>query len=164
MKNIITHIKLSNYCSWDQSENVDRILNQSTDIDLTYNDNIYFKLTIKHNNTKILGILLNYYEKTQLQGDSNSLEYKIAKHKLQTVLQEAVNSVDISEEMQIVLDKYLPKEEDSDLELDDLEDIQISYFSNNFENIELTEDNLKKLENNHDLELVGKDHQILDTY
>ena len=166
MKNIITHIKLSNYCGWDQSGNVDRILNQYTDIDLTYDNNIYFKLAIKHNNTKILGILLEYYEKTQLKGDSNSLEYKVAKHKLQTVLQDAINSVDISEEMQVVLDKYLPKEEDSDQELDDLEDIQIPYFPNNYASAELTEDNLKILDNHHEkgLDLAGKNEHLLDIY
>ena len=68
--------------------------------------------------------------------------------------------------MQAVLDKHLPKEEDSDQELDDLEDIQLPYFSNNSVSAELTEDNLKRLDEHHnqDLELVGKDHQILDTY
>jgi len=157
---------LSNYCRWNDNKSVMEVLNQNLDIDLTYNDNVYFRLAFKNNNVEMLNSLLDYYEKTQLQGDSNTLEYKVTKHKLQQVLQNAINSVDISKEMQIVLDKYLPKEEDSDQELDDLEDIQLPYFSNNSASAELTENNLKRLDeyHNQELELAGKDHQILDTY
>lgn len=157
---------LSNYCRWNDNKSVVELLDQSLDIDLTYNDNIYFRLAFKNNNVEMLNSLLDYYEKTQLQGDSNSLEYKVAKHKLQTVLQDAINSVDVSKEMQAILEKYLPKEEDNDRELDDLEDIQLPYFSNNSASAELTEDNLKRLDEHHnqDLDLVGKDYQILDTY
>lgn len=157
---------LSNYCRWNDNKSVMELLNQSLDIDLTYNDNIYFRLAFKNNNVEMLNSLLEYYEKTQLEVDTNSLEYKIAKHKLQTILQDAINSFDVSKEMQVILDKYLPKEEDSNQELDDLEDIQLPYFSNNSASAELTEDNLKRLDEHHnqDLEIVGKDHQILDTY
>ena len=102
---------LSNYCRWNDNKSVVELLDQSLDIDLTYNDNIYFRLAFKNNNVEMLNSLLDYYEKTQLQGDSNSLEYKVAKHKLQTVLQDAINSVDVSKEMQAILEKYLPKEE-----------------------------------------------------
>lgn len=124
MKNIMVYTKLSNYCSWDQTENLDRILSQNVGIDLTYNNGIYFRLSIKHNNTKTLNSLLQYYEQTNLKGDFESIEYKVAKHKLQQILQDAINTFTPSKEIQEILEKYLPKEDvDSEQDLNDLEDL-----------------------------------------
>lgn len=145
MKNIIVYTKLSNYCSWDQTENLDRVLSQNTDIDLTYNDGIYFRLSIKHNSIKMLNSLLQYYEQNNLKGDSNSLEYKVAKYKLQQILQDAVNTFNPSKEIQEVLEKYLPKEADSDSE-QELEDIIIPTFNAGGITTELTESNIRKFE------------------
>ncbi len=145
MKNIIVYTKLSNYCSWDQTENLDRILSQNVGIDLTYNNGIYFRLSIKHNNTKILNSLLQYYERTNLKGYFESIEYKVAKHKLQQILQDAVNTFTPSKEIQELLEKYLPKEEDSDPE-QELEDIIIPTLNAGIITTELTEDSLRKFE------------------
>ena len=73
----------------------------------------------------MLNFLLKYYEQTSLEGDSNSLEYKVAKYKLQQILQDAVNTFTPSKEIQEVLEKYLPKEEDvnSEQDLSDLENL-----------------------------------------
>jgi len=145
MKNIIVYTKLSHYCSWDQTENLDRILSQNVGIDLTYNNGIYFRLSIKHNNTKILNSLLQYYERTNLKGYFESIEYKVAKHKLQQILQDAVNTFTPSKEIQELLEKYLPKEEDSDPE-QELEDIIIPTLNAGIITTELTEDSLRKFE------------------
>lgn len=145
MKNIMVYTKLSNYCSWDQTENLDRILSQNVGIDLTYNNGIYFRLSIKHNNTKTLNSLLQYYEQTNLKGDFESIEYKVAKHKLQQILQDAINTFTPSKEIQEVLEKYLPKEEDSDLE-PELEDIIMPTLNAGIITTELTEDSLRKFE------------------
>lgn len=145
MKNIMVYTKLSNYCSWDQTENLDRILSQNVGIDLTYNNGIYFRLSIKHNNTKTLNSLLQYYEQTNLKGDFESIEYKVAKHKLQQILQDAINTFTPSKEIQEVLEKYLPKEEDSDSE-QELEDIIMPTLNAGIITTELTEDSLRKFE------------------
>jgi len=116
---------LSDYCRWDDSNSVIKLLKQNFIIDLTYNDGIYFRLSIKHNNIKMLNSILQYYEQTNLKGDSNSLEYKVAKYKLQQILQDAVNTFTPSKEMEVVLEKYLPKEEDvnSEQDLSDFENL-----------------------------------------
>lgn len=103
MKNIM----LADYVSWDDNKKVSEVLNQERDIDLLYDDGIYFKLSIKHDNVKMLNFLLQYYEQTNFK----SSEYKTAKYNLQQVLKDAVNTFALSEEIQEVLVKYLPTEE-----------------------------------------------------
>ena len=110
MKNIL----LSDYVSWDDTKKVSDMLNQYKDIDLTYDDGLYFKLSIKHDNSKMLNVLLQYYEQTKLKGNFDSIEYKVAKCKLQQILQDAENTFRLSKESQVVLEKYLLKEEDED--------------------------------------------------
>lgn len=140
------NIQLSNYCRWNETKGVSKVLDESSDIDLTYENGIYFRLSIKHNNIKMLKTLLEYYEKTQLQGDSeNQYMISLAKHKLQIILQDAVRSFDISSEMQKILNQYLPKEDDNDSE-QGLEDIEIPTFNIGDITTKLIEDNLKKLE------------------
>lgn len=119
------HIILADYVSWDDTKKVSDMLNRYKNIDLVYDDGIYFKLSIKHDNIKMLNFLLQYYEQTNLKGDSNSLEHKVAKYKLQQILQDAVNTFTPSKEMEVVLEKYLPKEEDvnSEQDLSDFENL-----------------------------------------
>lgn len=147
---------LSDYCRWDDTNSVIKLLKQNFIIDLTYNDGIYFRLSIKHNNIKMLNSLLQYYEQTSLKGDSNNLEYKVAKYKLQQILQDAVNTFTISKEIQEVLEKYLPKEEDvnSEQDLSDLENLlgfdtkeiqhSIEEDTTNI-NVDLSGDNIQKV-------------------
>lgn len=150
-------IQLSNYCRWNEDKGVSKVLNEYRDIDLTSENGIYFRLAIKHDNIKMIKILLEYYEKTQLQGDFDS-QYAIplARQKLQTILQDAVKSFDISEEMQKVLSQYIPKEEDSDLEqeLGDFGDI-IGF---NFSKI----DGNDPTNDHHDKPLIGD--KFVDSY
>ncbi|MCA9749417.1 MAG: hypothetical protein KC414_09950, partial [Romboutsia sp.] len=110
MKNI-SYFKLSNYCRWNQSENAIRIMNEDQNIDIKHKDGEVFLFAIENNNPTILNGLIKYYEKNQLKGDFESIEYKVAKHKLQQILQDAVNTFTPSKEIQEVLEKYLPKED-----------------------------------------------------
>ena len=120
MKNI-SYFKLSNYCRWNQSENAIRIMNEDQNIDIKHKDGEVFLFAIENNNPTILNSLIKYYEKNQLKGDFESIEYKVAKHKLQ---QDAVNTFTPSKEIQEVLEKYLPKEDiDSEQDLSDLENL-----------------------------------------
>jgi len=124
MKNI-SYFKLSNYCRWNQSENAIRIMNEDQNIDIKHKDGEVFLFAIENNNPTILNSLIKYYEKNQLKGDFESIEYKVAKHKLQQILQDAVNTFTPSKEIQEVLEKYLPKEEDvnSEQDLSDFENL-----------------------------------------
>jgi hypothetical protein len=126
MKNKKIYSNLSDYLSLNQFERAKKVLEDyPNEIDVTYSDGIFFLFVIEENNLSMLNTLINYYERNQLQGDSNSLEYKVAKHKLQQILQDAVNTFTPSKEIQEVLEKYLPKEEDvnSEQDLSDLENL-----------------------------------------
>lgn len=152
--------ELYDYCRRDQSSDITRLLEQDLDIDLTYKNGIYIRFAIKHNNIKILNSLLEYYEKTQLQGNfENQYAVPLARHKLQTILQDAVKSFDISEEMQRVLDNYIPKEEDSDLEqeLGEIEDLMGFNFTKM--NSDRGSDDYEN--NDHNLDLIGKANHLI---
>jgi len=150
----MTYIKLSNYCRWNQNENVIRVLNEYPNIDIKHKNGEVFMFAIQNNNIEMLNMLLEYYKKIQLQGDYERLEYKVAKYKLQEILKDAIAMFDISKEVQEVLDKYIPKEEgsDSEQELDDIEDFM------GFNSPEIIHNQIEHNEN-HDqsLDLIGKD-------
>lgn len=107
------YIKLSNYISWEDTKEVKRLLERESDIDLTYKEGLFFKLAIKHDNKELLNTLLEHFEKIQLkEKDVDSIEYKLLKYELRKILEEAVDSFEISEEMEKVLAPYLPQEEE----------------------------------------------------
>ena len=54
------YIKLSNYISWDDAKEVKRLLEKEDDIDLTYNEGLFFKLAIKHDNNESIDIKINF--------------------------------------------------------------------------------------------------------
>jgi len=157
MKNKKIHSNLSDYLSLNQFERAKKVLEDyPNEIDVTYSDGIFFLFVIEENNLSMLNTLINYYERNQLQGDSNSLEYKVAKHKLQQILQDAVNTFTPSKEIQEVLEKHLPKEEDvnSEQDLSDLENLlgfdtketqhSIEEDTTNI-NVDLSGDNIQKV-------------------
>ena len=148
------------YCRWNDNENIENILNSSSELIDILNDNgLFFRLAISYNNIEVLNTLLQYYEKTQLQGDTNALGYKVAKHKLQQVLQDAVSSFDVSEEAQQLLNNYLSENNDSEQE-----DSSFSYFFSNSTSINLPEENLKTLDDEHEIDFLGKETQKLESW
>ena len=155
MKNKRELEDLYDYCRWNDVGSVRDLLNQSSGVlDVLDDKGLFFRLAISSNNIEMLNTLLEYYEKTHLQGDRERLEYKVAKHKLQEVLKEAVDKFDISEAMQEVLDKYIPKEEDSDSEqelgsIEDLIGFDFPRMDNNDQNGDYYENP------NHDKPLIG---------
>jgi len=147
MKDNTIYSEIADCCSLNKFAKAIKILScHVNDIDLTYKNGIYFRFAIKHNNIEMLNTLFQYYEKTVLKDDPDTLEYKVAKHALQKILKDAINTFNISEEMQSVLDKYLPKEEGSDQE-DDFDTTNF-YNENKIPNKELTASNLQKLDTN----------------
>jgi hypothetical protein len=106
---------LSNFCRWNDNNLVNKLLRENPDLDILYQEGRFLDFAIKHNNVKMLEELLAYFESTQLQGDSEELKYKVAKHKLQGILKDAVDTFKISQEIQVVLNQYIPQQ-DEDLE------------------------------------------------
>lgn len=125
------YIKLSNYISWDDAKEVKRLLEKEDDIDLTYNEGLFFKLAIKHDNNEILNVLIEYFDKTQLkEKELDSMDYKLLKYELRKILENAVDSFEISEEMERVLAPYLPQEEE-DYQLDLMNDLLVAEDNHN---------------------------------
>lgn len=194
MKNERIHSEISDCCSLNKFEKAIKMLvSYVNDIDLTYKDGTYFRQAIKYNNVKMLNTLLEYYEKKQLKADpENQYAIPLAKQKLQIILQDAVKSFDVSSEMQEVLNQYLPTEEDSDSE-QELDDIVMPFFNKSIELTEDNLKKLASVENNqiknfedlmgfysskmetdlgndhhenneHNLDLVGKNNYFIDTH
>jgi hypothetical protein len=109
---------LSDYCRWDDNSRLVKLLREQRNLDLTQRDGVYFYLAVKHGNVAMLRTLLKYYEETKLQGDRESLEYKLAKHQLGNILEDAKERLDISPEIQEIIELYMPTDEESE---DDLE-------------------------------------------
>jgi len=148
MKNEKALEDLYDYCRWNDNESVKDILEQSSEaIDILDDKGLFFRLAISANNIKMLNVLLDYYVKTQYHSNSeNQYAIPFAKHKLQMILQEAVNKFDVSKEMQEILNPYLPKEEGNDLE-QELGDI-IGF------NLSQIDDN-EQIIDHHDKPLIG---------
>lgn len=99
--------RLFDYCSWDWNKKVKSLLDQYDNLDLTRNDGIYFSLSIKHSNLKIFNLLLDYFENKQIsQYKIGSAEYKELRSKIENILEDAIASFDISDDIWPILGKY----------------------------------------------------------
>lgn len=131
MKNKDIYFKIADYLSLGKfSKATTLIKNNPIELDITYDKGIFFDFAIKHNNTEMLRTLLNYFEQTQLQGDIDSREHQLAKYNLRKILEGAVDSFEISEEMEKVLAPYLPQEEE-DYQLDLMNDLLVAEDNHN---------------------------------
>ena len=118
---------LFQYCSWDLTDRAVEAICTDQNLDLTYEDGIYFKLAIKNKNNEILKALLEKYYYTKLQ-DTYCTDYKISLNKLQDILVEASEICDIPLETQSLINEYIPKV--SQTSLDKTDDIlRKNYFT-----------------------------------
>ena len=154
---MMKNIQLSNYCRWDDSISVKNFLNKYADIDILYENGIYFRFAVKNDNVNILNNLFQYFEKTKLQEHPQDIySVPLARCQLQEILREAVETYEFSEEMQTALNRYLPKEgEETEQGLTDIENV-LSFNSLKSEN-DLDE-------HYYDSELlIGKDSHCTDS-
>ena len=101
------HSILANYCSWNQADNVSKLLWRcAAEVDIITDDS-YFDIAISGGYTEVLAVLLDYYEKTQLNIDQNSTKYKLSKAKLQEVLQDKTEGEVLTEKMSDLLKPYI---------------------------------------------------------
>ena len=109
---------LYHLCRWNECALVKEVLKNDV-IDVTDDDGILFSITIGRNYVKMTSILLKYYEKHKLQGDHETIAYKVAKYRINNVLQEMADRGDLSAEMKDLLKPYI-RESDSDTDREEL--------------------------------------------
>ena len=112
---------LYSFCCRNDTNQVKKTLaryNSKTDeLDVLNGEGILFKIAISKNNFEICEALLSFFENKQNPNQQQ-------KDELKDILEEITSFSDISQEMQGVLEKYLPKEDFiSEQDLSDLEDL-----------------------------------------
>lgn len=171
---------LSNYCRWNEAEDVTRVLNQCNGIDLTYDDGIYFKFAARHSNVQMLNSLLDYHLKPEQEDLHNTREHLSAKHfKLRQIFSDIEKQREFSPEIQEVLDKRIPAVNDDSSSEQDIEDFgeddegissadlsEQDLGSQNSEKNEehyslLTEENLRKHDNRY---LYNKANPVFENF
>lgn len=112
---------LYSFCCRNDTNQVKKTLarynNKTDELDVLNGEGILFKIAISKNNFEICEALLSFFENKQNPNQQQ-------KDELQDILEEITSFSDISQEMQGVLEKYLPKEDFiSEQDLSDLEDL-----------------------------------------
>lgn len=118
---------LYNYCSWKDCDSIKELCKEyPNEIDLTDDDGMLFKMAVAYKSAELVNTLLDCYKKTKLQGNEDSIEYKLANLQLKHMLQYAEEAHDLTPEIQKIIGPYLIEEEESDNEQDlsgfDIED------------------------------------------
>ena len=114
---------LYSFCCRNDTNQVKKTLaryNKKTDeLDVLDGEGLLFKIAISKNNFEICEALLSFFEHKQ---NTNQQQ----RDELNDILEEVTSFSDISREMQVVLKKYIPMEEDRSEE--DFDDIDITSF------------------------------------
>ena len=119
-----TNKNLYDFCRWNETERVVRILNNFKDIDVLYENGSFFDFAISKNNSEICKALLDYFENKQFP--VKNVQYQEEKSKLIEILENATDSVELSIEMKNILSPYINFESSEDDRLND------SFFNRSF--------------------------------
>ena len=109
------YVELSDGLRTESNLIVSHVLENDLTLDLTYNDGEFFILAVDNGNgnVDVLKILVDYFEKNQLSKyQEGSYACLSLRKNMLDIVAKIVDDVKISEDMQAVLGKYLPKEED----------------------------------------------------
>lgn len=153
----INYIHLSDYITWNDYNLVTKELSQLIELDVLYDNGRFFKFAILENNYEIFEALLKYFKENQLNKyEINSEEYNNLNNQLIEILENAIDGVDISPEMQQVLSPYINFDNSFEYRQNDsfLKDIDLPIERENgevfnqkvYDNTFLTESVLKSLE------------------
>lgn len=112
---------LYSFCCRNDTNQVKKTLarydNKTDELHVLNGEGILLKIAISKNNFEICEALLSFFENKQNPNQQQ-------KDELKDILEEITSFSDISQEMQGVLEKYLPKEDFvSEQDLSDLEDL-----------------------------------------
>ncbi len=106
---IYLHDKLSDYCRRKQVKKVKEFLKKNENkIDILYDEGDYFNFAFCHENYEMAIILLSYFENVQLKNASSNLHKELAIYKLANIIDEAISSYDLSNDILSLFEKYLP--------------------------------------------------------
>ena len=112
-----TNKNLYDFCRWNETEQVVRILNNFKDIDVLYENGSFFDFAISKNNFEICKSLLDFFENKQFP--IKDVQYQEEKNKLIEILENATDSVELSIEMKNILSPYINFESSEDDRLND---------------------------------------------
>lgn len=118
---------LYNFCGWNDTKRVQELLDLFDDIDILYENGVFFDLAISKNNVEICKFLLSYFETKQFPIKNS--KYQEAREKLVEILENATDSVELSPEIKEVLSPYIDFESSEHNTLNDsfsnLEDLLV---------------------------------------
>ena len=112
---------LYSYCCWGSLERIKALLKEYQYIDVTYDEGSYLRIAMEKGDYEILDILLSHYELTQLTAKPGTTEYQVAKHKLQVVLDNILEVIDVDKAILERINPYITSPEGS--ERDDLSEL-----------------------------------------
>ena len=123
----MSNYNLYHYCRRDYTEKAVAILEKSNDIDIFYEDGIFFKFAISKSNVEVCKSLLEYFNNKQFPVKNQG--YEEAKEKLTGILENATDGIELSKEMKEVLAPYIDFEDSIDERLNDsfLDEITIPF-------------------------------------
>jgi len=96
---------IRDFCSADDANSVKQLLDIFDNIDILYEEGIFFDLVIPKGNVEICKSLLNYFETKQFP--TKNTEYHEAREKLVEILENATDSVELSPEIKEILSPYI---------------------------------------------------------
>jgi ankyrin repeat protein len=103
-----TYYSLSDRVAAKKYSMVKRLLDDSLNLDLTYDNGTLFTMAIENNSYDIVKILLEYFEQNQLNSYKHgSYEYSLLKGKIRNIIEQTIEYSDISLEMKNILSPYL---------------------------------------------------------
>jgi hypothetical protein len=132
----MSNYNLYHYCRRDYTEKAVAILEKSNDIDVFYEDGIFFKFAISKSNVEMCKSLLEYFNNKQFP--IHNQDYEEAKEKLTEILEGAIDGLELSQEMKEALAPYINFEDSIDERLNDsfLNEITIPFENETFNSSE----------------------------
>lgn len=145
---------LYDFCRWNETQYVKSILTKSNDLDVLHEDGILFRFAISKGNVEICKSLLEYFENKQFP--LKNKDYEEVKEKLTEILENAIDEVELSPEMQEVLRPYVNFDNSFEDRLNDsfLNEIDLPIEREDGNNTILTEEVLNDFQ--EQIKIVGK--------
>ena len=146
---------LYHYCRRNYTEKIIETLKEGKDINVLYQEGIFFRFAIKDNNLETCSALLTYFEQKQFPNKDD--KYLEARDQLQEVLENAICEREISKEMKQVLSPYLNFEDEVDSRLQEFSEEENSKYQSWVSSLETNSDvfNNPTLESTGETELSG---------
>jgi hypothetical protein len=138
---------LSTYICWNNKYSlkwVSDVLKSNKNFDVMHNEGRLFWMSIELGNVKITKALLKYFEENQLgKYEEGSHEYHKLKCQMRDILEIAIEDVDLTEEMEELLSKYIDftdEEAERENAIKEIDDLISCYEKETFHSIEDIDD------------------------